>query len=239
MRTAQHKVFILTLALCMVFALLLTACGKSGGTPVGDDSTPGASAPTGTTDESNTPDTSEMPTKLEKPPKLDIPYGDEEWKAQIDNHIDLFNERAGIDVESVIDDAYKNYGQYMNEKINEDAIRVGIAGSAGSMYMSKSNVTGISSDALKKVNDFLASEDRKPLDITNPEQNLTAFLLAASLFYDPDITNGQPAYDIAMAFGNARADSSRPGHAESEADSYWSSYVSLFGGPFVLAEAMK
>lgn len=106
----------------------------------------------------------------------------------------------------------------MNVNITKNAIKIAVAyGGRTSPYYKpgKVNLTGISPNALKDGNDFLASKGETALDEKSPEQNIAALWLAASLYYDPSIDNAYPAYDIAMPFGLARADSSS-GSAEEQ-----------------------
>jgi hypothetical protein len=205
----------------------------------GENNTPDTSTPTGTLSESNTPDTSTLP----QTPKYTMPPYDETKKAELNEYIVEFSKIAGVDIENAINEIYEKYSSFINVNISKDAIRVGtITGTGSSYYNAKGgNLTGVSPAALEKVNGFLTDNGEKPLDSSNPEQNITALWLAVSLYYDPDYVHenetykNDPCNDIAMAFGLARANSSA-GDAEHIRDEFWSVYVSLFGGPFAIKD---
>lgn len=240
----------------LALSLLLTACGKSGDTtPTGDNTTPGVidtqtpntrldnateSDNTSGTADSTPSGTSEMPEEIEES-KYKMPPYDEAWKAEIDEHIAAFNNASGIDIENILDKVYEKYRKYLNVNMTKDVIRIGIVTGTGSSYYKSfgGNETGISPDAMKKVNDFLAANGEGELDSGISEQNIAALWIAASLYYDPDFVGEDICDDIARPFGLARANPSIQDNAEILASSFWSSYVSLFGGPFVLEEALK
>jgi len=165
------------------------------------------------------------------PPPVPTPppeWGDDHMNEAINNNLNYLGDVAGISIDDAIESAYQKYGSYLNDNITKDAIRVGMAITAGTPFYDKNgNISGISSNALKDVNDLLASNDEAALDKNDPEQSIAALWLAASLYYDTDMYNGIPGYDIALPFGLARADSS-PGSAENEADTFLSVYRSLF-----------
>lgn len=257
---SKNRTITILLAAVLALSLLLTACNSGGDTtPTGGNTTSGSQTTPDATDpstdaatepdntpseaESSSPDTNEAPTEIQEP-KYNMPPYDEAQKAELDEYITHFNSVGGIDIENVINEVYEKYGEYINVNITKDAIRVGIiTGDYSAYYKSDgSNLTGISPNALKKVNDFLADNGEEELDSEVPEQNIAVLWLAASLYYDPDYVHESDTYkddpcnDIAMAFGLARADSSREGDAELKRDAFWSAYVNLFGGPFVIED---
>lgn len=193
--------------------------------------------PTETPVVSETPGVTDPSSKPTETPKYVMPAYDKEKKAELDESIAHYSNVAGIDIESTIEDVHKKYGQFINVNMTEDTIRVGIiTGANSSYYGSKgANLTGISPDAVSKVNDFLSSQGEEPLDPKDPAQNIAALWLAVSLYYDPDYSTSYPCDDIARPFGLARADS-KPDDAERNSNRFWTIYVNLYGGPFVLEE---
>ena len=169
-----------------------------------------------------------------------------ETKQRHDEKIFTMNERYGTDIDSVLSDVEREYGQYLNNNICKDAVRVALVYYTVSVYSityGSGNLAGVSDDALTYVNDFLRSQDEQPLKLTTTDHydSIAALWLAASLYYDPkneDLGYGEERFDdIAIAFGLAWADSVE-GDAERCADSLWSGYAQLFSdeGLFDLIE---
>jgi hypothetical protein len=92
-------------------------------------------------------------------------------------------------------------------------------------FDAKTNISGISPEALKKVNDYLISQGKKPLDPKDPTQNIAAFWIAASLYYDSNVENPNfPYWDVATAVGTA----SNPSDNVGMAGTVWGVYAALF-----------
>jgi len=211
---------IIALILALTLALTLAACNKSGNNPTGDNSTPGTSSTPGTT--------SKPSDNASKPVLVEPEIMNTETKARIDNRIANLNGRYGIDIENSIDKIYDQYWKYINEKFNKTIILVGVDLGTSSTFTSKDNLTGISDKAMNDVNKLLKEKGEQELDIKNPEQNIAALWIAASLYFDPNYKgDGEKFRDITMAFGLARADS-RANDAERNASELWSVYASLF-----------
>jgi len=231
--------------LILALALSLTAC-KNDDTPTDDitpsdvEYSPGVSSSAIPSDDSDTEDdpvietpavNTPRPTNMGPAPGASVYEAegvDDQMNEGVNNNLNYYSDIAGISIDGAIESAYQKYGSYLNDNITKDAIRVGMAIAAGApFYDENGNISGISSNALKDVNDFLSSNNGAALDKTDPEQSIAALWLAASLYYDIDMYNGIPGYDIAFPFGLARADTS-PGSAENEADTFLSVYRSLF-----------
>ena len=275
MAILKKRTIAIILAKVLLLSLMLTACGKSGDNPTGDNSTPGTSStPGGTSDGSNTP----KPTET---PKYKMPPYDKEYKAFLDNNIasigEIDGQRLDIDLDNTLDKIYEKYSQYLNVNISKDAVKIMIGNRTLSTYvhgmgkMAVLNITGISPDTITKANDFLVSKGEKPLGITDPdslkthnemlagirmepvsailtpEENITAFWLAASLFYDPDLEILKeiniPCYDIAMALALTMVDPAKRETTGNALDDYmagkdegykiagevWNYYLKLYG----------
>jgi hypothetical protein len=284
--TRNKRTIAIILVAALTLLLLLTACNNNGGdTPTGDNSTPpgASSAPTETPGESNTPDTSSTTTEAPdsststitpsesntpdtstptETPRYNLPPYDETEKAVLDRFIADFGQAVSIDVNNTLDEIQNKYGQYLNVNISKDSVLTGIRNRGlSSYYHGKSdlvNPTGISPDAIVKVNEFLVSKGEEPLGISAPDllaahnemlngmhvesvpailttkENIAAFWLAASLFYDPDVPMADIAlcYDIAMAFALSTTDPSKIDE-KSFQDAVWiirSDYMQLYGG---------
>ena len=188
-----------------------------------------------------------------------MPSYDDVIKADIDTTIVSLGERAGVDIDNALNIIHENYGKYLDVNISKDAIRVGIVMSVRSSYSHgkapEINITGISPDTITKTNEFLVSMGEEPLGISDPdllaahnemlrgigaepvpailtpEENITAFWLATSLFYNPNIesTLGICA-DIALPFGAAWANPTIPDDAKNLASYFLSRYIGLYGG---------
>ena len=251
------------LILLVILAFLLTACNVEN-SPAREDS------PTSTAEDSPAPDVT-MPVPIpdsgeatiSEPGSIPVPEEtpdltpttpafiwptsvNVETKQRHDEKIFTMNERYGIDIDSVLSDIEREYGQYLNNNICKDAVRVALVYYTVSVYSIRygsGNLAGVSDDALIYVNDFLRSQDEQPLKLTTTDHydSIAALWLAASLYYDPnnrDIGYGEERFDdIAIAFGLAWADSVE-GDAERCADSLWSGYAQLFSdeGLFDLIE---
>jgi len=258
MQKSNKRMIAIILTAVLALSLMLTACNKGGDNPTGDNSTPGTSSTpegTGTPGGSSTPDTSAP----QATPKYKMPSYDKEHKTFIDNEIARLGGIAKIDIENVLDKAYEKYGQYLNVNISKDAVKAGIINRDMSPYVHgkapEINITGISPNAVAKVNDFLVNNGKEPIGITDPallkahnellagmhmepvpailtpEENITAFWLAASLYYDPAYDGGsiRPCLDITFAMAQAMADPSKPDDFIQISDYIWSDYAKLYG----------
>jgi len=219
----MKRVFCSVLAVLFLFGF--AACGPGGNDPTGETTTPapGTTGPIGYTGDPNatTPAATTQPTAPTKPkPEKPVSY-DKETKEMIDAVINLLSENEEIDVNKTIKGVYEEYSEFLNEDINEDALKVALTLRAGS-YASIANLSGISNNALIKVNDFLESKGLNPLDIKNTAENIKAFLLAASLFYDPN-GSWSPYKNLGTAFANARSE-------DGQLDSM---YISQFIGTYM------
>jgi len=232
-----------------MFVLLLTACDIEN-SPTGEDfptstaeDSPSlddviTSAPTQEVGETAiseltpTPEETEpTPNEPKRPPNPNVPY-DEAVKATLDESIEGFGQRAGIDVDAVIYEVYDEYSELLNVNIGDVSIRVAVSVSASSSFRTDDNVTGISAYAFEHVNSFLNSKGKDSLEINNPKHNIAALWLAASLFYDPNYDgefSNEPYFDVAVAFGYARSNSNEINMTC--ADAFFSRFLSLYGGP--------
>jgi len=219
---------IIALILALTLALTLAACNKSGDNPTGDNSTPGTSSTPGTT--SKPSDTwadyyvADPSVKVFDEPETQ----NTEEQAKLEKSIDDKDEVFNIDIKNTIDEVYNKYEKYLNVNITKSAMMVAMSTATSAPFCSKeNNITGISPNALQKVNDFLKSKGEEQLDAKNPKQNIAALWIAASLYFDPNYNSEYPYYYIAMPFGLARANTEQ-GNAEWNANNFWPIYVSLF-----------
>ena len=206
------------LVLLIVLALLLSACNIKNKPTAEDFTTHNATYPVTTQDseDSATPDPTqdgegtatsepkpivkdETTPSTNKEPVILLPDPsslDNEYEAALLASIAEKSESIGIDIDDAIDEAYNKYGHYLNENISNNCVRLAIITYNSWNDISRSNLGGLTPEAIQKVNDFLEANGEEPLNPTDPKQNIAALWLAASLYYDPSSLY----YDISLYY---------------------------------------
>ena len=197
---------ILAFILVLVLALSLVACNKGGETPNGDNAAPGT-----VTETPNGGDTTNSTGKMPEwanPSKYDT-----EHKAWVDERITAKNTYYNIDIDNIIQAACDEYGQFFNEHITPEALRTAIiaVGGSGVKFEQGDNLTGISGNALQKVNEFLQIKELAPIDTKDPKQSVAAYGIAATLYYKNNVDDmNNWKWDLATAFDVAFMSSGYP-----------------------------
>ena len=203
---------ILAFILVLVLALSLVACGKGGETPNGNSPTPGT-----VTETPNGGDVA-TPEKKNPPTWADSSRYDMKMKAHIDEGI-AFQFGSEIDVDKLISEVIVEYGEFIDERITPEAIRMAtILGREDAVEKQNyKSVTGLPGSSLKKANDFLQSKGKEPIgsiewaDLSNPDEqtaknSIAALAIAASLFYETNRGGyGDLLWDLGKAFDDAYA----------------------------------
>jgi len=167
----------------------LTSFGKSSGTPASSGQSEGPNSTESTT---STP--GKQNGKLVFPNMPDYngyfdfeatEYSEEGRKVISEEH-EFLTGMIGTDIPAAINGAIEKYGKHFLDYIPEYALKAAVRPMTGEPFLRQKiegNVTGITDDALSKVNKFLGENDLEPLDAKDPEQNVAAFAIAAMLLH--------------------------------------------------------
>ena len=198
----NKRAIALLLAAVLALSLMLTACNKGGDNPTGDNATPGtSSSPEGTASGGDA-----TPGNTNTTPKtwLDPSKYDTEKKTRIDEisaNAQTKADKIDVDINSAIEGAFAEYGEYFDGRITCEAVRTAIALRLEGEQLEKSNISRIKNEPFNQASDFIVGKGKQALDITDPVQNIAAFAIATTLQFVTNFENwNDPVTDLGVSF---------------------------------------
>ena len=159
-------------------------------------------------------------------------------KEKYEERINLYiNTRYGINVDTYLDEIEEEYGEFLNDRISKNDVRIAIADNQISKFFhsyGQGNVTGVSPYAIDEVNKLLEKSGKEPIEVgySDYKESMIVLWIAACKFYNPSFESDVPELGrdlaterLANAFAVAKSDYSQINKQAQE--SYYILYLRL------------